>query len=341
MDEKTDFLTFVFRVDGGSSDKNRPRNEQGMGHISRSLVLAEYLKESGFKVVFLMKALPGRDKVKKAGFDVCEINENELEEEQINRALEGLDNPYLIIDKLDVSSEYVEAIKPYCKKIITADNKGSGAMCSDLNLYSLVEMPKGAEFNSISSPNLILLREGFLEFAKKEKIIKEKVEKVLVSMGGTDPTKTSLKVIKALRGIPYIEVWVVVGHGFSFEREIEGAIGGNGKFKILKDVSNMQEILFDVDIAIIGGGVTVFESAFIGTPSIVICHNQGEVEQAFKNYDICLNLGLTDNLNQDELSESIASFMEDYEVRVEMSKRGKSLLKEDPTKLTIGYILSN
>ncbi len=330
--------TFVFRVDGGSSDKNRPRNEQGMGHISRSLVLAEYLQERGFDIAFIMKHLPGINKIKEAGFKVYEIDEADSEEEQIVKILKELYNVYLIIDKLDVDGNYVKKIKPYCKKVVSVDNKGSGALYTDLNLYPLVKMPKEFSYNSVCSLNLVLLKKEFFEYFNKEKKINKEVKKILVTMGGTDPTRTTLKIVRALKEIKDVDVSVIVGYGFNFKKEIEKIVAKNDRFKILQDVRNMEKLLFDADIVITSGGVTVFEAAFVGTPQIVICHNQGELEHGFSEYGFALNLGLTDTLDNNNIYKAIISLMENHGERIKMSKTGKSLFKEDSRELILNLI---
>ena len=98
---------FIFRVDGGSSEKNRPRNEQGTGHITRSILLAKHLRKKGFDSIFIMKNLPGKNLVEKEGFKIETISEkNELV--QLKKILSKIENLSLIIDKLSLSESYVK-----------------------------------------------------------------------------------------------------------------------------------------------------------------------------------------------------------------------------------------
>lgn len=330
--------TFVFRVDGGSSDKNRPRNEQGTGHIFRSLILAEHLREKGYNVFFIMKELPGIKIVEEKNFKIFRINENADEPEQISEILKNLPNVYLIIDRLGISSKYVKKIKAFCKKVITIDNKEEGALYADLNLYPLFDAPEKFKNKFYSEPNLVLLRKEFYKFINKNKKVNSRVNNILVSLGGTDPTKTTLKVIKALKNIDS-KITIACGPAFNFKKELENEIAGHNNFRILEN-AKMAELIFNSDIAIVSGGITPYECAALGTPCVVICHNKEEAEHSFRKHGFSLNLGITDNLDHNKIYKEVFSLLQDCSRRMEMSKNGRLLFKKKPLEFTFDLILN-
>jgi spore coat polysaccharide biosynthesis predicted glycosyltransferase SpsG/putative NADH-flavin reductase len=330
--------TFIFRVDGGSSDTKRPRNEQGMGNIARSLILARHLRKQDYNVFFIMKDLPGTKEVEKNGFEVFKIKESE-EEKEIIQVLKNQQNVFLIIDKLDVSKDYISKLKQECKKIITVDNNGSGALASDLNLYPLYNVPKKFKGQNKfhEGPNLVLLREEFQRFPKKE--INSEVKKITVSLGGTDPTKTTLKVIKSLKNKPY-KVTIIAGPAFDFIEEINAEIKDLKNFKVLKNPKNFEELLFNSDLSVVSGGITPYESAFLGVPCITIPHNSGEADHSLEKFNFVENLGMTEKVSEKEISSKIESLATNKEKREQMSKAGKLIFKEEPINLITRLLLN-
>ncbi|VVB80266.1 UDP-N-acetylglucosamine--N-acetylmuramyl-(pentapeptide) pyrophosphoryl-undecaprenol N-acetylglucosamine transferase [uncultured archaeon] len=328
--------TFVFRVDGGSSESCRPRNEQGMGHITRSLIFADYLKQKGFKCYFLMKDLPGVNLVKNK-YPVKIISENEDEVIQLVRELTNVPNAYLLIDKLDLSEEYVKKLKHSAKKIITIDNNGPGALYSDINFYPLV-IPKKRSYKDHDGPQFSLMREEFYDLYKKKEI-NHTCKNILITLGGTDPTKTTLKVIQALKEIPGLHSKVILGAGVTFKEEVEKAV--NSSFEIIENSSDMAKLIYEADLAIISGGVTVYECAFLGTPAVIISHNREESEHSFRGYDFAINLGLTSEVDSNNIYKEVRGLINDYERRLKLSIFGSSLFKINSKEVMLKLILEN
>jgi len=333
---------FVFRVDGGSSETWRKRNEQGLGHVSRSLILASELKKKGHKVFFIMKNLPGVEEVEKLGFKVFLLKNEENEISETREILRKISNANLIIDKLDLSESYVKSFKNLCRKIVTFDNKGLGALYADLNIYPLYSLPKEFENknNFYSGPEFVILKDSFYSSKSRGKISKN-ARKIIISLGGTDPTKTTLKVIRSLNGLNNINVDVVIGSGFTFKNQILDEIKNLRNFRIIENSRDLSKILRKSDIAILSGGITPYEAAFLGTPSIVICHNRGEMEHSFKDYGFCINLGLTNNVSEKMIKKEVESLIHNYEKRKELSFLGMSLFPAKPKNLIIDLLLNS
>lgn len=331
---------FIFRVDGGSSDKSRPRNEQGMGHIARSLILADALREKEYESEFIMKNLPGAKQVMDKNYPVHILKDNN-ELEQVTSVLNNMNNVYLIIDKLDLSEEYVKAVKKYCRKVITIDNLGKGASYADINLYPLHEVPEKLKLNNrtFSGPEYIIMNGSFAKLGEKKKEIKDSVQNIVISMGGTDPSKTTLKIVEALKDFPNLLIKIVVGPGFIFKEEIYSKIKSLSNFSTIENLTDLSREIFEADLAIVSAGITPFEAAFLGTPCISISQNEGEANQILKNYKFSKYLGVADKVKSDDVKEAVKSLLNNKERRESMSASGKALFKINPKDLIMGLLL--
>jgi len=81
-------------------------------------------------------------------------------------------------------------------------------------------------------------------------------------------------------------------------------------------------------LAITGGGLTKYETAVTGTPSIAISHFDEEAKRTeeFARGGSILHLGLISEIRQEDVAEATNRLLEDYALRAEMSKRGRNLV---------------
>jgi spore coat polysaccharide biosynthesis predicted glycosyltransferase SpsG len=99
---------------------------------------------------------------------------------------------------------------------------------------------------------------------------------VAVSMGGADAANNTLELVRVLGGSahPFI-LWVMLGEGYSHSyEEIARAIQGSRHEIILaKTNESMWRILQTCSLAVLAGGITTYEAAFAGLPSVnVLAH---------------------------------------------------------------------
>jgi UDP-2,4-diacetamido-2,4,6-trideoxy-beta-L-altropyranose hydrolase len=86
--------------------------------------------------------------------------------------------------------------------------------------------------------------------------------------------------------------------------------------------------MMESDISISAGGITLYELAATGTPTIVLCEEPFEVETAkrMEKAGMCINLGYAKNLNKNGLTSTVLSLIRDKKQRENMSKKGKALV---------------
>jgi spore coat polysaccharide biosynthesis predicted glycosyltransferase SpsG len=113
------------------------------------------------------------------------------------------------------------------------------------------------------------LREEF-NAAKKNKI-KENIQTVMVTFGGSDVRNLTPTFLKTLNDIlPNCKKNIIIGSGFANLQEIEKFKDKNTNFILNATASKMIKVMQESDLAIASGGQTLYELARIGTPAIAI-----------------------------------------------------------------------
>ena len=131
---------------------------------------------------------------------------------------------------------------------------------------------------------------------------REKVEKVLVSCGATDPQNITETVLEALADLPRgISIIAVSSSRAPHLNALARRFGSNVTFEV--DVTNMADLITGADIAIGSPGVSAYERAVLGLPSILIpwAENQCGIARMLLKAGAALDAGAPDN----ELQERV------------------------------------
>ena len=322
----------LFRVDGGG--------QMGMGHVYRSLAVAEALRSiSNPDVCFLMSSEPssGLTHISKAGYPV--------------RVLPG--------DASTGTAAIVEAIRDYSPNIIVNDlpfvekdylSALASLGASTINLVdSLADIEQPADIASViisamqddqldlddyyAGPAFAILRESFQGRAATFLPGGDRRRRIVLSFGGSDPQGLTLKSLRALDLLvaerPRLVVTVVLGPAFSYRRELDALVETLGfEPKVLHSVEHMAEILSEADLVLCSGGMTVFEIAALGRPGVVLCQNIREKRRmaTFAQHGSILHLGLGTEVEEDAIREATRGLLEDEARLRGMSEAGIRLV---------------
>jgi len=345
-------IRIVFRVDGGSEQATDDGRQQGMGHIARCLNLAnEFSRHSEIETMFIMSNYPkGVNKVRDAGFIVKTLPINlpiTKELGILDSYLQKFKPDAIICDRLDTEEQYISGLKKTGAIVINVDDSGRGRHLADVLVYVLVKEPKDNESAdstqlSFIGPSYIALKEDFERVTKKRKEIRKKCETILVTFGGSDPKGLTIKAIKALENLDQeFRTTVVIGTAFTRINELEKVLESAKRGYIVKsNVDNMADLMYNADIAITSGGVTVYELSAVGTPGIVLCQNEHENTNVFERYGTVIKLGLGDAISENEILNAIRQLMVNVNLRQTMSKRGKKLVDGEGARRIVDMVLS-
>ena len=316
----------LFRVDGGS--------RMGMGHIYRSLAIAEALRTlSRAEVAFLLSGGPEHEQgliaVSRAGYPLrvardgtiatCLEHVRDFSPAILINDLPALDGAYLtalsrlgtttvnLVDALDD----LETTEHYAQVIVSV-------------MQEEHETPEGF----YGGPAYAILRE---HFRGREKKVRDSPELVLLSFGGSDPQGLTLKAARALQGLPpAVEIVAVAGPAFSYRREFEALMNElSRKVPLINEAGgHIADLMLEADLVVGSGGMSVYELAALGTPGIVLGQNAREEKRMreFARHGTVEYLGLGPEVSEEALFGAVRALLADAERRRDMSGRGRALV---------------
>lgn len=316
----------LFRVDGGA--------RMGMGHVYRSLAAAKaFAKVSRTAdMCFLMRAdgPEGIQHVSREGYQVRVLPENAASELPAIRDY----SPNIIVNDLPfLEDSYLKALATLGASTIhfvdtLADIERPQEMAAII-IAALAEDEVELE-DYHAGPAFAILREAF---QKRSTDIAERGRRIVLSFGGSDPQKLTLKALSALApltlSVPDLKVTAVLGPAFGHVAELDELLRHLGyQPRILKQVEHMADILVEADIVLCSGGMTVFEIAALGRPGLVLSQNAREEARMrkFASEGSILHLGLGTEVDPTVIRQSVADLLNERERRRRMSEAGAKLV---------------
>lgn len=313
----------------------------GVGHLSRCLTLARAFTQAGMEVAFAM-ASPSpamRQWVESDGFPIHALDPIPLDKD-LAATLELLRNGeynMCIVDGYHFSEAYINELARHGCWVCYMDDMINYCYATQAifnqNFYSPKELYSRAEFTDlILGPQFALLREEFAQTRVCGRLTRRRVQRVLVTLGGADPTGETEKVIAGLeqvKGRRRLDVHVVVGRANprgDIIRQRLAEPGLHHSYTVLESVSNMAEEMLAADIGISASGTTCMELLCMGLPSlvIVVVDNQILIGSELGNLRLAVNLGWHERVTPEKIAMEFRALAGDVELRADMSSRGRA-----------------
>ena len=326
ISQKNYAVNILFRVDGN--------NELGLGHVYRCMNLAKEFKEN-VKIRFLMKEHTDVNALVGKQFEVDVISpDGKNEFQKTSEVIEGFEPDIVITDLLRTSEKYLKHIKDSGVTLVTIDDLNEIKFCSDMIINGSV-VEKYWNYDSLLpepflGPKYMILKREFSEINKKPRTINREAKRILVSMGGSDPSVLAPKGLNALNEVHGdFEVVLVQGAAYEDGGQLEKAKKSFSKKLIIRQhVENMGELMFNCDLAITSAGIIVYELACSGTPAIAMSQvdSQTDTAKAMEKNGTLIDIGSGKAVSEEEIKKAVSALMENYELRQEMSVKGKKLV---------------
>lgn len=253
-------------------------NKMGLGHIYRSLELADEF-QSKPDILF-----------DKNQTDISVFGNTTHSLVPIDGLSDLLDRcrkrhyTLFINDILTTSVEYMDALRaqlPPSSKIVNFEDAGDGRAKAD------------AVFNALLShdnlPNVFSGEQFYISgklFTYYHPVpIRKKATKVLITFGGADPQNYSFRLLQIASKKKYdgYRFVVVLGRANKNASDLVDYAASFPNVKVLRDVSNMAEVMSACDFAFTSRGRTCYELAMLGVPSIAMAQNDREEQHGFAN----------------------------------------------------------
>ena len=332
-------MKILFRVDANS--------QIGMGHLQRCLSLACAFVLQGCDVTFLTKQdIRANERITEFGFKIGNIESELVFEEDLRATLTFLqheDFQVVVVDSYEVDEDYLLALRQagYC--VVFIDDLAQMSFSCHFVINGAVY---AEELNYCSStgdtqfllgPKYILLREEFWDIPKRA--IKPEVKKILVTVGGSDPNCVTPIILDTLSNTDGdFTVDVIVGPFFDNISDIEAAAMrlGNERVQLIHSPISVCDLMLDCDLAISGGGQTLYELAATGTPTIAmkLAQNQQGNTQGLMQAN---TIHVIEKM--DALRMSVLNLRSDLCNRENMSVAGQRIVSGDGAMLVAETIL--
>lgn len=291
----------------------------GSGHVMRCLTIAKNLREQGCHVKFWMEPLKGNliNYIKQQGFEVC---------------IEAVVSDMYIIDHYGLGVDWEKSIRPFTKKIVVIDDLAREHDC-DLLLDQNVIPCYETRYDSLVpehcvkllGPRYLIMRDEFLVERKRLRTRSTEVNRLLIFMGGSDPTTETIKVLTALKDLKFSHVDVVVGNSNPEKSQIE-LICEQRKYNFHCQIDYMAKLMQLADFMIGAGGSTLWERCYIGLPSssTIVADNQTKGTTYAGKLGVTINLGWHEQVTVDTYVQLLGNIQ-----MGKMSKKGLQLTAND------------
>lgn len=258
----------------------------GSGHVMRCLTIAQKLRTAGCNVKFWMEPLTGN-------------LINYLTEHNFKNILEPEHADLYILDHYELNTDWESSIRYYTKKIVVIDDLARKHDC-DLILDPNVVPNYESRYDGkvplhcvkLLGPQYLVMRDEFIEARQRLKKRKDEIKRLLIFMGGTDPTNETMKILQALRLFSFEHIDVVVGSGNPFRQQIKDICADRG-YKFHCQIDYMAQLMLQADFAIGAGGTTMWERFYVGLPSsaTIVADNQSVTTEFAASLGVVKNLG--------------------------------------------------
>ncbi|WP_376797504.1 UDP-2,4-diacetamido-2,4,6-trideoxy-beta-L-altropyranose hydrolase [Thermogemmatispora sp.] len=318
----------------------------GAGHLMRCLAIGQAWKDSGGEVVFISSCQNKilRQRLINEGFHLFWVKDPHPNSQDIQQTLSiiaAFPDEWFVLDGYHFDTYYQRCIKEAGFRLLVIDDLASFAnyhadIIVNQNLHA-----KNLKYRCdpatllLLGEKYILLRREFRKWRRWKRGISEKVQKILLTLGGGATEDLFLKIIGGLNGISNehgrsFDIRAVLGHDIShkisessYQDKIRVEFGVAG--------SEMPDLMAWADLAITSAGVTAWEVMFMGLPSglITLADNQRPTVRELSKRGIAIDLKLGEqtsglsSTSRRKLSELLNSKDED---RLRMSHLGRELV---------------
>jgi len=301
--------------------RTKGNHKQGMGDVMGSLAIADAFRNrsSQDKISFLIDNDP--EAIQEINTREYKINPVENIEQEISY-FQNNHPDVIIVNMLKSYEKRLELFKQNSRLLVTIDDSGTAARLADIKINPLYYSD-----DAINDPDYIALGKEFICANNNNKIVNDKVENILVTQGGGDTYGFTPKIINALSEVEEsVHINVVIGPAYKHFDELNEVTNKSKRhFNLIHRAHNMCQLIQDADLAITGGGNTMFEIACLGVPAIVVCGDTFEEETAdrMEKWGIMENLGFGLNVSQKLILDQTKLLMKDIKRRSEMSINGR------------------
>ncbi|MBF0135495.1 MAG: hypothetical protein HQL65_04590 [Magnetococcales bacterium] len=339
-------MRVVFRLDAD--------HRLGYGHLLRCLALAGVVARRGGQVAFVMVRAdpPACTMIEAQGWPWTILSPRGPYASEVGLwkdANLGLFDAVVLdiahqrtFRQLDQIPFYVNSLREHFGLVVLLDGLREHAIAARRPLMAdLVVMPypdadnllPGTPARRLAGPEYGVFPAELLSQVVLPRPVRNAANRLLVTCGGSDPTRLTLLCLEALEKIAdrHLLVRIAVAAGFAPELAdtiTTRAAASRHQVDILAAPKGLGTHMLWCDLALTATGLTKYELALTGTPSIQISIDPTHhaVNGSFAAQGTALNLGIQESLSPATLADAICRTLDDVTQRQTMSRKGQTLV---------------
>lgn len=272
----------AIRADGGRGI--------GLGHIMRTIPVAEVLRERDCEVVYVSaNDLPG-SVIERYGFKClslgCEIGDTDAEVRLMGDLVNKEGIAFVFVDSFFANNAYFESLSRFCPVGTFGYGKRfsrglslivSYLACTDYGWYEREFANRGTR---------VLLGSSYVPVRQEFSLLRDRdhndaAKGILLTVGGSDELGITGALLGKLIESPLIrefDIHVVIGAASNCGLVLREEYGSNPRIVLHENVDRMSEVFALCDIAVTAAGYTVFELAVSHIPMIAFAVSDDQAE---------------------------------------------------------------
>ncbi len=364
-------MKVVFRTDAS--------RQIGTGHVVRSLTVADELRSRGAECYFICRAHQGNmiAAIRQRGYDVTELpvspvyrqlapeagasqpayadwlgSDRQQDAEQTLKFLQAIKPDLLLIDHYAIDIRWEAVLRPHVRRMMViddlADRRHECDFLLDQNWFGdgMSRRYRGLVPDhcvTMLGPRYALLKPEYAMLRTFMLPRDGEVGRVLVFMGGSDPTNETAKVVQALThpSLMHLLVDVVIGTNHPDTLGISRMVEARRGIQLYSGLPSLAGLMMRADLMIGGGGSTTWERMCLGLPAVVICiaDNQAAMTRALSRSGYLELLGNKDDVSVKQISEAVCTLIGEREILSSISRKASDLVNGDGVGLVCDVLV--
>ena len=326
----------------------------GIGHVMRCLALMQAWKTHGGRAVFVSQPMDPRleTRIRQTRCEMVALASHEECPEHLEETLQAcldFQPSWVIADGYQFTPAFHKAIRQSGQRLLVIDDYGhlveyhADILVNPNITAHSISYPMNSGAKVLSGTKYVFLRPEFLRYLSWTRNVPDRVNRILITLGGSDPENVTAKVVEAVRMMddPELEIKVVAGAANRHVLSLQALLGSlRSNAELIHDASSMPELMAWADLAVTAAGCTCWEMALMGLPfvSVVLADNQKEIAAALQERGLSVDMGWHTSFGIDALCRVLTGLRANRPQRESMHRKGKEVVDGYGTERVIMHL---